>query len=362
MDKCCVIIVFGDRMDTKLFSINPKEMDKEALCKAGQIIKQGGLVAFPTETVYGLGGDALNKESSKKIYAAKGRPSDNPLIVHICCMEDLQAIVKNIPKEAKALAEVFWPGPLTMIFEKSDKVPMETTGGLSTVAVRMPYDPIALSFIKESGGYVAAPSANISGKPSPTLAKYVMEDMAGRIDAVIDGGEALIGLESTIVDLTGEVPMILRPGYISKELLLEVLDNVDEDLTMMHGDESGQPKAPGMKYRHYAPKGALTIISGSGDGVVERINELTKDAMKMGKKTGVIATTENVSFYKADVVKNAGNQGDEEAIAKALYRILREFDDEGVEVIYSEAFEVSGIGQAIMNRLLKAAGHHIEYI
>ena len=362
MDKCCAIIVFGDRMDTKLFSINPKEMDKNALREAGQIIKQGGLVAFPTETVYGLGGDALNKESSKKIYAAKGRPSDNPLIVHICCMDDLAAIVKNIPREAEALAEVFWPGPLTMIFEKSDKVPMETTGGLSTVAVRMPYDPIALAFIRESGGYVAAPSANISGKPSPTVAKYVMEDMSGRIDAVIDGGEALIGLESTIVDLTGEVPMILRPGYISKELLLEVLEKVDEDKTMMHGDEAGKPKAPGMKYRHYAPKGTLTIISGAGDDVVERINELTCNAMEQGKKTGIIATAENVSLYKADVVKNAGNRGDEEAIAKALYRILREFDDEGVEVIYSEAFEVSGIGQAIMNRLLKAAGHHIEYI
>ena len=349
-------------MDTRLFTVNAENIDSNALLEAGQIIQKGGLVAFPTETVYGLGGDALNKESSKKIYAAKGRPSDNPLIVHICCYEDLQPIVKHIPKEAKALADAFWPGPLTMIFEKSDKVPFETTGGLSTVAVRMPKDPIALEFIRQSGGYVAAPSANLSGKPSPTLAKYVMEDMAGRIEAVIDGGEAVIGLESTIVDLTGAAPMILRPGYITREMLLEVLEQVEEDQTMMHPAEGVKPKAPGMKYRHYAPKGQLTIIAGDSKKVVETINELTSKAMAQGKKTGVIATAETVSCYRAEVVKNAGNRQNEATIAKELYRILREFDDEEVEVIYSESFEKSGIGQAIMNRLLKAAGHHIEYV
>ena len=189
-----------------------------------------------------------------------------------------------------------------------------------------------------------------------------MEDMSGRIEAVIDGGEAVIGLESTIVDLTGEIPMILRPGYITKEMLLAVLEKVDEDKTMMHGDTGEKPKAPGMKYRHYAPKGSLTIISGTGKSVVERINQLTYEAMEQKKKTGVIATAENVAFYKADVIKNAGDRDNEETIAKELYRILREFDDEEVEVIYSEAFDESGIGQAIMNRLLKAAGHHIEYI
>lgn len=362
VDKGCVIIVVGDKMDTKQISINSENMDYLALEEAGQIIKKGGLVAFPTETVYGLGGDALNKESSKKIYAAKGRPSDNPLIVHICCMEDLKSIVKSIPREAEALAEAFWPGPLTMIFEKSDKVPLETTGGLPTVAVRMPRDPIALEFIRRSGGYIAAPSANISGKPSPTMAKYVMEDMAGRIEAVIDGGEAVIGLESTIVDLTGEAPMILRPGYITREMLLQVLEQVEEDQTMMNVAEGVKPKAPGMKYRHYAPKGQLTIIAGSSENVVKKINELTLAAMAQGKKTGVIATTENVAFYKADVIKNAGDRSDEATIAKELYRILREFDDEDVEVIYSESFEKSGIGQAIMNRLLKAAGHHIEFV
>ena len=349
-------------MDTKLFLINAENSDAAILQEAGDIIKKGGLVAFPTETVYGLGGDALNKESSKKIYAAKGRPSDNPLIVHICGMDALYSIVKEVSEEAKALAEAFWPGPLTMIFEKTEKVPLETTGGLSTVAVRMPKDPIALEFIKHSGGYVAAPSANISGKPSPTMAKYVMEDMDGRIDAVIDGGEAVIGLESTIVDLTGEFPMILRPGYITKEMLEEVLGRVDEDVTMMQKTEGIKPKAPGMMYRHYAPKGILTIVSGDGKAVVQRINELTNEAVSLGKKTGVIATEENFNLYQADVIKNAGKRNDEATIARELYRILREFDEEDVEVIYSEAFEEGGIGQAIMNRLLKAAGHQIEYI
>ena len=362
MDKWYGIITLGDSMETKVFLMNEEEIDYIALREAGGILKDGGLVAFPTETVYGLGGDALNKESSRKIYAAKGRPSDNPLIVHICCMEDLETIVKQIPEEAYALANAFWPGPLTMIFEKTDKVPFETTGGLTTVAVRMPKDAIALEFIRESGGYVAAPSANISGKPSPTTAKYVLEDMNGRIEAVIDGGEAVIGLESTIVDLTGEVPMILRPGYITKEMLLDVIPKVDEDKTMMQEAEGMKPKAPGMKYRHYAPKGQLTIIAGSNDKVIGKINELTAEAEKYGQKTGVIATRETVDFYKADVVKNAGDRNDEAAIAKELYRILREFDDEDVEIIYSESFDESGIGQAIMNRLLKAAGYHIEYV
>lgn len=362
MDKWYGIITLGDSMETKVFLMNEEEIDYIALREAGGILKDGGLVAFPTETVYGLGGDALNKESSRKIYAAKGRPSDNPLIVHICCMEDLETIVKHIPEEAYALANAFWPGPLTMIFEKTDKVPFETTGGLTTVAVRMPKDAIALEFIRESGGYVAAPSANISGKPSPTTAKYVLEDMNGRIEAVIDGGEAVIGLESTIVDLTGEVPMILRPGYITKEMLLDVIPKVDEDKTMMQEAEGMKPKAPGMKYRHYAPKGQLTIIAGPNDKVIGKINELTAEAEKYGQKTGVIATRETVDFYKADVVKNAGDRNDEAAIAKELYRILREFDDEDVEIIYSESFDESGIGQAIMNRLLKAAGYHIEYV
>lgn len=341
-------------------------MDAEALKEAGEIIKRGGLVAFPTETVYGLGGDALNEDSSGKIYHAKGRPSDNPLIVHICRMEDLAPIVKEIPETAKKLAEAFWPGPLTMIMNKSGKVPYATTGGLDTVAVRMPRHKVALSFIQAAGGYVAAPSANLSGKPSPTLAKYVAEDMDGRIEMIIDGGEIGIGLESTIVDLTEEVPIILRPGYITKEMLRDVLGKVRMDKTILDGSTGQAPKAPGMKYKHYAPKGELTIINGQQERVIAEINKKAKEMRQKGEKVGIIGTDDTVGLYEADSVKSAGSRADEETIAHALYRILREFDDEEVTVIYSEAFEETahsgGIGQAIMNRLLKAAGHHMETV
>jgi len=349
-------------METELVVITELEKQMDALLKAGSILQAGGLVAFPTETVYGLGGDALNPQSAKKIYAAKGRPSDNPLIVHICEFQDIELIVEEIPENAKKLADKFWPGPLTMIFKKSDKVPLETTGGLDTVAVRMPDNPIALAMIKAAGGYVAAPSANRSGKPSPTLAKYVMEDMDGRIDMVLDGGTLGIGLESTIVDLTGEVPEILRPGYITKEMLESVLGKVETDVTILSDTSKTAPKAPGMKYRHYAPSGELVIISGNQETVAAEINGRLAEAKRQGKRTGVICTEETKALYQAEFVKSAGKRSDEATIARELYRILREFDDEEVEVIYSEAFDTAGMGQAIMNRLLKAAGHHIEYV
>lgn len=357
-------------MKTRLISIDEnnsnENISREALEEAGSIIRNGGLVAFPTETVYGLGGDALNEESSGKIYRAKGRPSDNPLIVHICRWEDIYPIVREVPEAAKKLAEAFWPGPLTMILHKSDKVPYATTGGLDTVAVRMPSHKVALAFIEAAGGYIAAPSANLSGRPSPTLAKYVAEDMDGRIEMIIDGGEIGIGLESTIVDLTGDVPMILRPGYITKEMLEEVLGEVRVDRTILDGNSKQAPKAPGMKYRHYAPKGELTIIAGMQEQVVREINRRTEEMQEKGEKIGIIGTDDTVSLYKGDSIKSAGNRADEESIARTLYRILREFDDEGMTVIYSESFEETaeqgGIGQAIMNRLLKAAGHHLERV
>lgn len=342
-----------------------EEDDKSCLEKAGAIIKEGGLVAFPTETVYGLGGDALNPSSSKKIYAAKGRPSDNPLIVHICRWEDIYRLVSDAPKhrkllaDARKLADAFWPGPLTMILPKSGEVPYETTGGLDTVAIRFPSHKTAQALIAEAGGYVAAPSANTSGKPSPTLAKYVLEDMDGRIDMVIDGGEVGLGLESTIVDLTVTPPEILRPGFVTREMLAKVLGQVETDATIL-SDKSGQgPKAPGMKYRHYAPKGELTIVSGKLENVVAYINSQVSEAGKRGIRTGVIGTQETISQYRADVVKAAGSRADERSVAKQLYSILREFDDEKVEVMYSEAFDADGIGQAVMNRLLKAAGHKV---
>lgn len=341
-----------------------KNTDEEALREAGRILKAGGLVAFPTETVYGLGGDALNPDSSRKIYAAKGRPSDNPLIVHISRLEDLTKIVTEVSEKALKLADAFWPGPLTMILPKNDTVPRETTGGLDTVAVRMPSHQAARKMIEYAGGFVAAPSANLSGRPSPTVAKYVIEDMQGRIDMILDGGEVGIGLESTIVDLTVDPPQILRPGFITDEMLSEVLGTVDADVTMFSADSGQAPKAPGMKYRHYAPKGELVIVQGEEQKVVEYINRQTRALKEQGEKTGVIAVDQTREKYLADVVKSAGDRKDEETIARHLYTILREFDDENVTRIYSESFGSSrqnckGFGQAIMNRLLKAAGHQV---
>lgn len=349
-------------MKTQLCVVKSDEIDLGIMEKAGQIIKDGGLVAFPTETVYGLGGDALNPTSSAKIYAAKGRPSDNPLIVHIADMESLEKIVKNVPETARKLAKEYWPGPLTMIFDKTDIVPLETTGGLQTVAVRMPDNPIALSLIKASGGYIAAPSANTSGKPSPTLAKHVAEDLNGKIEMILDGGAVGIGLESTIVDLTGSKPMILRPGFITQEMLSEVLGEVETDRTILDADSKVAPKAPGMKYRHYAPSGDLVIVEGDSQAVVEYINGETQKHKNKHEKTGIIATDETKSYYHADVIKSAGKRADEDAIARQLYAFLREFDEEKVAYIYAESFATDGMGQAIMNRLLKAAGHKIIHL
>ena len=335
------------------------EAEEEALLRAGRIIKEGGLVAFPTETVYGLGGDALNPGSSRKIYAAKGRPSDNPLIVHICRFKDIYAIARRVPEAAVKLAEAFWPGPLTMILPRSERVPLETTGGLDTVAVRLPSHPVARKLIECGGGYVAAPSANLSGKPSPTLAKYVIEDMEGRVEAIVDGGEVGIGLESTIVDLTVEPPQILRPGYVTKEKLERLLGQVDTDDPSMSRGGGGAPRAPGMKYRHYAPRGSLMVVEGTPERVAAYVNRQAAFQRAAGEKTGVIATEEMHGQYGADVIKYIGSRDDEESIARNLFAALREFDDENVTIIYSESFSSEGLGQAIMNRLLKAAGHQV---
>ena len=342
-------------MITKTVQIDENKIDESLIKEAGEIIKKGGLVAFPTETVYGLGGDALNPESSKKIYAAKGRPSDNPLIVHIYRLEDLDRIVKNVSEDAKKVMDAFWPGPLTLIFEKTDVVPKETTGGLDTVAVRFPIHPTAMAFIEAAGGFVAAPSANLSGRPSPTLAKYVCEDLNGRVDMIIDGGNIPIGLESTIVDMTSEVPMILRPGFVSKEMLEEVLGEVKVDPTILDANSTERPKAPGMRYRHYAPKADMAIVRGEYEKVSARINEMAKEH----KECTVICVDEHVKDYPGLNIKNVGSAKDSNEIASNLYKILRECDDEGVEFILSESFSDKGIGAAVMNRLIKAAGHKI---
>lgn len=346
-------------MNTIIQKVEKEHPDETVLKQAGEILKSGGLVAFPTETVYGLGGDGLNARSSEKIYAAKGRPSDNPLIIHISDMESLDRIVSYVPEKARKLAEKYWPGPLTMIFQKSEEVPLETTGGLDSVAVRMPSHETARMLIRYGGGYVAAPSANTSGRPSPTKASHVIEDLNGKVEMILDGGEVGIGLESTIVDFAEEIPVILRPGYINQEMLEEVLGQVRMDKGLLITDTGIRPKAPGMKYRHYAPKAQLTIIEGNTEAVVQEINRRCQDGEAAGLRAGVIGTDETVSAYHAQVVKSIGTRQDEESIARHLFGILREFDEEKVDMIFSESFETPRMGQAIMNRLLKAAGHHI---
>lgn len=336
-----------------------EHLDEDAIQRAGTVLRAGGLAAFPTETVYGLGGNALDAEASRKIYAAKGRPSDNPLIVHIARMEDLETVARNIPENARKLAEACWPGPLTMILEKTEAVPSETTGGLDTVAVRFPSNKIAQALILAAGGFVAAPSANTSGRPSPTTAAHVIEDLGDRIDCILDGGMVKIGLESTIVDFTDGTPMILRPGYLNQQMLEQILGTVRVDPGILAEQSDIRPKAPGMRYKHYAPKADLTIIEGPEKNVVSKIRELSGEQLGRGVRVGIICTDETREKYSGGDVKSIGARSDEASIARHLYGILREFDDDHVEIIYSEAFDTPEMGQAIMNRLLKAAGHKL---
>ena len=346
-------------MKAEVVAMDAEHLNMEAIQKAGKILREGGLVAFPTETVYGLGGNALDPKASMKIYAAKGRPSDNPLIVHIADIKDLAKITTEIPEGARILAEKYWPGPLTMILPKADSVPKETTGGLDSVAVRFPSDRIAQELIKAAGGFVAAPSANTSGRPSPTMAEHVEEDLGDAIEMIIDGGQVGIGLESTIVDFTEDVPVVLRPGYISLEMLKDTLGDVRMDRGLLITDSSVHPKAPGMKYRHYAPKADLSIVEGPQDEVIACINRLTHEAVENGLKAGIIATDETKDQYSDGLVLSIGSREEEETIAHHLYEVLRDFDEAQVNVIYSESYYRPRMGQAIMKRLLKAAGHKI---
>lgn len=349
-------------MKTIIEKIGSDETDNKRIYEtASEILNRGGLVAFPTETVYGLGGNGLDSEASAKIYAAKGRPSDNPLIIHIADMDALKVLCSEIPETAYRLAEKFWPGPLTMIMKKAPIVPHATTGGLETVAIRMPANKTALELIQSSGVYVAAPSANLSGRPSPTKAEHVRQDMDGRIDMIIDGGDGDIGIESTIIDLTDKVPVILRPGYITREMLEEVIGHVEIDKAAALGMQSdAPPKAPGMKYRHYAPKGEMVIVEGSDPGhVSDEINRLVMEKKKEGVITGILATDETMPLYKADHVISVGTRSSEISISGHLFDVLRKFDDLGVKYIASESFSKKDVGYAIMNRLYKAAGGKI---
>ena len=346
-------------MKTIIKKIKNEQIDRDIIYEAGEVLKSGGLVAFPTETVYGLGANALDEEAAKKTYQAKGRPSDNPLIVHIARLEDLEGIVKSVPGPAYIIAKKYWPGPLTMIFEKNGQVPYGTTGGLDTVAVRMPDYAAARELILAGGGYISAPSANTSGRPSPTNADHVKEDLYGKIEMILDGGDVPIGVESTILDMTVDPPMILRPGAVTKEMLVGLIGEVASDTALIDEGSSEAPKAPGMKYRHYAPKAKLFVVEGEMEKAAEAINQFAQERIREGFRVGIIGTEETVSKYREGSVKCIGNRAEKETIAVHLYGILREFDAEEVDYIYSESFSKDGIGTAVMNRLLKAAGHHV---
>ncbi len=346
-------------MQTILQKIEHDEI--ETARQAASIWKNGGLVAFPTETVYGLGGNGLDAGASNKIYTAKNRPCDNPLILHIAERSQLDELVKEVNDWAKALMDVFWPGPLTLIMPKKDIVPYETTGGLNTVAVRMPSHPAARCLLKEVGLPIAAPSANRSGRPSPTSAEHVVQDMDGKIEMIVDGGDVGIGIESTIVDVTGKRPMLLRPGFITLEMLEAIVGPVDIDPTVIEEvSETVRPKAPGMNYRHYAPNAEMLLVEGSPNEVANYINE---QVLGHGdKKIGILATDENLALYQGGYVISVGSAARPQTIAHNLFRVLREFDDKEVDYIYSESFSSNGEGLAIMNRLLKAAGHKVHKV
>ena len=360
-------------METKRIIIEDRNHIKdEELKEAASILRSGGLVAFPTETVYGLGGNALDEDAARKIYAAKGRPSDNPLSAHVSCVEEVEPLVKEIPEAGRKLMEAFWPGPLTMIFPKSEKVPYGTTGGLDTVAIRMPDDPVANRLIALAGVPVAAPSANTSGRPSPTTADHVWQDMNGRIEMIIDGGPVGIGVESTIVDVSSAVPAVLRPGAITMEMLEAVLGDVSVDPAIL-GPLSAdvRPKAPGMKYKHYAPKADLTLVEPEDvdrengldekqlQAMIGKVRELSRGKIEAGCRVGVICTDESRHCYTDGAVRSIGERKSQASVAHNLYALLREFDDLGVDYIFSESFPKDHLGQAIMNRLSKAAGYKI---
>lgn len=347
-------------MKTEMIKIDQQQINIEKIRKAAKWIREKELVAFPTETVYGLGADGLDPEASAKIYAAKGRPSDNPLILHISKQEQIEPLVMEIPQAAKKAMDAFWPGPMTIILKKSEIVPMQTTGGLQTVAIRMPNHPIALALITESGCPIAAPSANTSGRPSPTRAEHVYEDMNGKIPCILDGGMVGIGIESTIIDFSNEKPMILRPGWITQDMLEEVVGMpvaIDPAVLDSRKTAGIAPKAPGMKYKHYAPKADLILVSGSEKDVIEYINQKIEERHLQGQTVGVIGTDETVSFYRGDVVMSIGKRNSDQTIAHHLYDVLRKFDHEEVNIIYSQVFESGKNGFAIMNRLTKAAGY-----
>ncbi len=335
----------------KMEDSNMRQLDRTA-----KALKNGELVAFPTETVYGLGADALNPKAVLSIFKAKGRPNDNPLIVHIAQIEMLGILAKDIKPDAKKLAQAFWPGPLTMVFRKTPVVPYETTAGLDTVAIRMPDNIIALELIRRSGVPIAAPSANISGKPSPTLAEHVLEDLNGRIPFIIDGGACRVGLESTVLDMTAKIPVILRPGGVTPSMIEQVIGEVVLDRSISGSEPEKRPRSPGMKYTHYKPKGDVIVVSGDRPNVINWINKNAEQDKQIGLQTVVIAADEHIPSYYDNKIISYGSIDAPEELAASIFRIFRECDSAGIDKIYIEAISKIGIGLAVMNRIEKAAG------
>jgi L-threonylcarbamoyladenylate synthase len=346
---------------TLVLKVDSQDPEMEKIRTAADFIKKGGLVAFPTETVYGLGADALNPKAVLAVFEAKKRPLDNPPIVHVGNVKDVYRLVKEAPPKAEKLMKNFWPGPLTLIFKRSNIVPDVAVAGLDTIAVRMPRHNVALALLRESDCPIAAPSANLAGKPSPTMAKHVLDDLDGRIDAVLDAGPTNIGVESTVLDMTIDPPQILRPGGTPYEMLKKTLGKVKLHPVAFANKELPVEKArsPGVKHKHYAPNAEVILVEGEVSAVVEKVKELAEFYKQKGCKVGVLATDETASYYKADVVKSLGSRSDLAAIAKNLFRLLREFDSESVDVIVAEGISTKGLGLAVMNRLRKASGYKI---
>lgn len=347
--------------NTIILKVDREKPDPEKIRLAADVIRRGGLVAFPTETVYGLGADALNPEAVRGIYVAKMRPLDNPIIVHVSRREDVYRLAVDVPKRAEELMSIFWPGPLTLVLKASEIVPRVATGGLDTVAIRMPRHKVALALIEEAGRPIAAPSANLAGRPSPTLAEHVIRDLYGRIDVILDAGPTSIGLESTVLDLTSNPPQILRPGGVTYEDLRKVLGEVSIHPAAIAKSEARveHARSPGMKHRHYAPKAEMIVVEGKMDSIISKVKELAEHHAKAGRRVGILATDESLGRYHVGIVKSMGSREDLASVARNLFRRLREFDDEGVDIIIAEGVPQRGLGLAVMNRLRRAAGYNI---
>jgi len=346
---------------TLMLKVNPRKPEIKKVRVAAEFIKEGGLVAFPTETVYGLGADALNPKAVLALFEAKKRPLDNPPIVHVEKIGDVCRLATQIPAEAEKLMKEFWPGPLTLVFKRSDIVPDVTVAGLDTIAIRMPQHRVALALIRESSRPIAAPSANLAGRPSPTSAGHVFDDLNGRIDAILDGGPTCIGVESTVLDMSVDPPLVLRPGGTPFEALKKALSDVKLHPFVVADKELpiNKTRSPGMKHKHYAPNADVILVEGSVPAVVSKVKELVNSYRLKGVKVGVLAADETAAAYRADVVKSLGSRFNLTVIAQNLFRALREFDTEGVGVIIAEGVPAEGLGLAVMNRLRKASGYNI---